>query len=279
VAQLSLFGCRLDSELFKPIPFALKITFLGTGTSYGVPMIACDCQVCSSTDPLNKRLRSSIFVESSPVRLIVDTTPDFRAQCLREKIDNLDAIVYTHEHSDHLLGLDEVRRFCALHDKRLPIYGSARVLEYIGRMFPYALQNPIPFRGLPAVDLHEIVGKFKLNHLQLTPFSMPHGNTQTLGFRFDDDRGPRFAYLTDCKEVSPEIRREIKNIPLLILDALRHTPHPTHLSISEALEVLEEVQPQRTLFTHICHDLDHHQTNANLPKGVSLAYDGQTIEI
>lgn len=257
----------------------LKITFFGTGTSQGVPIIGCDCNVCRSSDPLNKRLRSSIFIETQKIRLLVDTTPDFRFQCLRSDIRHLDAILYTHEHSDHILGLDDLRRFCFLHQKRLPAYGSARVIEYITRIFPYAIQNPPPYKGIPELDLHEICGPFKLGDLQITPYKLPHGYTETLGFRFDNEQGPRFVYLTDCKEVPPSIRKNLYRVPLLILDALRKTSHPTHLSLAEALEVVDEIKPGRALFTHICHELEHHATNAELPPNVSLSYDGQIVEV
>ncbi len=256
----------------------LKITFLGTGTSHGVPAIGCRCDVCRSPDPLNKRLRSSIFVESRGFRFVVDTTPDFRMQCLRAEIGDLDAILYTHEHSDHLLGLDELRRFNTMHDKRLPAYGSARVLECIRRIFPYAVLEAPPYKGLPELDLHEITGPFKLHHLRVTPYRLPHGHTETLGFRFDNARGPRFAYLTDCKEVPAAVRRDIRGIPLLILDALRKTAHPTHLNLEDALAVVKEVKPHRAFFTHIAHEIDHNLTNAELPPAVALAYDGQVLE-
>lgn len=213
------------------------------------------------------------------MRIVVDTTPDFRSQCLRSDICQIDAIVYTHEHSDHLMGLDELRRFCSIHDKRLPAWGSRRVLDYIERIFPYAVQKPAPYKGLPEIDLHEVQGPFNLGTLRLTPFDMPHGSTRSLGYRFDTPRGPSFAYLTDCKAVSTDIRKQIQGIPLLIIDALRRVPHPTHLSIDEALEVVREVKPAQALFTHICHDLDHQITNAELPKNVQLAYDGQIVEL
>lgn len=242
-------------------------------------MIACNCAVCQSPDPANQRLRSSILLETKDVTLVVDTTPDFRQQCLRAKINNVNAIFYTHEHSDHLLGLDELRRFCAVHNKRLPVYGPKRVLEYIERMFPYAIQKPTPYKGLPELDLHEVTGSFSFHHLKVVPYSMPHGSTQSLGYRFEDQRGVRFAYLTDCKEVSSAIRQDLRGIPLLILDALRNKPHPTHLSVQEALQVVNEIQPGKTLFTHISHELDHHQTNSELPANVSLAYDTLSIEI
>lgn len=256
----------------------MKITFLGTGTSHGVPMIGCECAVCSSTDPLNKRLRSSLLVESGGFRLLVDTTPDLRAQCLRANIGDLDAILYTHEHSDHVLGLDELRRFCVIHDKRLPAYGSGRVLRSIERIFPYAVGAPPPYKGLPELDLHEIDGAFLLGPWRLRPYWLPHGETQSMGFRFDEDGRPVFAYLTDCKDVPVAVRKEIRGIPLLILGVLRKRPHPTHLSIREALEVVAEVRPSRTLFTHICHELDHSPINAELPRGVALACDEQVVE-
>ncbi len=257
----------------------VQVTFLGTGTSHGVPMIGCECAVCHSPDPLNRRYRSSILVEARGFRLVVDTTPDFRAQCLRAGVRDLDAIVYTHEHSDHLLGLDELRRFCTLHDKRLPAYGTRRVLDSIQRVFPYAVVNPPPYKGVPELDLHEILGPFALGPFRLTPYQMPHGGTESTGYRFDDESGPRFAYLTDCKEVAPAIRRDLHGIPLLILDALRHRPHPTHLSVAEALEVVREIRPARALFTHICHELEHAATNADLPEGAALAYDGQVVKL
>ena len=256
----------------------MKITFLGTGTSHGVPMIGCECEVCSSTDSANQRLRSSILVESGGFHLVVDTTPDLRAQCLRAKIRDLDAILYTHEHSDHVLGLDELRRFCMLHDKRLPAYGSERVLHCIERIFPYAVSAPPPYKGLPELNLHKIDGPFSLGPWRLYPFRMPHGKTESMGFRFDKDGTPRFAYLTDCKMVPAAVRKGIHKIPLLILGVLREKPHPTHLSVSEALEVIGEIHPARTLFTHLCHEMDHHIMNAKLPPGVALARDEQVVE-
>lgn len=210
---------------------------------------------------------------------MVDTTPDFRAQCIRENITHLDAILYTHEHSDHILGMDELRRFTTLNGRRLPAYGSPEVLAYLRRIFPYALQNPPLYPGLPQVDLHCIEGPFALGPFQVTPYRMPHGLIETLGFRFDDSSGPRFAYLTDCKEVSLPIRKSIQGVPLLILDALRKKPHPTHLSVEGALEVVRDVKPQQAFFMHIAHDLDHDETNSELPEGVSLAFDQLTISM
>jgi phosphoribosyl 1,2-cyclic phosphate phosphodiesterase len=259
----------------------VKITFLGTGTSYGIPMLACPCAVCTSDSPKNKRLRTSALIDVSPgFRFIIDTTPDFRTQCLRAGVDRLDAILFTHEHSDHLLGLDEVRRYCVLQKQRLPVYGAPKVLEYIRRIFPYAVSNPPPYKGLPELDLHAITGTFQMGGLTVIPFSLPHGSTQTLGFRFDDPQeGPCLAYLTDCKEVDPTTRAALKNVPVLVLDALRKAPHPTHLSLDEALEVVRDIQPGHTYFTHIAHESDHETVNAELPDRVQLAYDGLVLEL
>lgn len=242
-------------------------------------MVACDCAVCRSTDPHNRRLRPSILVEHEDFIVVVDTTPDFREQCLRANLRRVDAILYTHEHNDHLVGLDELRRFCLLHDRRLPAYGPARAMRSIERMFPYAVHRPPPYKGLPELDLHEVTGPFTLGPWRITPWTLPHGNTETLAFRFDDARGPRFAYFTDCAKVPPPARESIRGIPLLILDALRHRPHPTHLTVEQALEVVADVRPAHTFFTHMCHELDHAATNAALPAGVALAHDGLVVNL
>lgn len=242
-------------------------------------MLACSCDVCTSSNPKNKRFRTSAFITHDDFQFIIDTTPDLRMQCLREDIRRIDTVLYTHEHSDHLLGLDELRRYCTLQKKRMPVYGSPNVLEYIRRIFPYTIVQPPPYPGLPELNLHEITGPLKLGKLTVTPFEMPHGLTKTFGFRFDDDQGPRFAYLTDGKIISSEIKRAIRNIPVLVLGALRDMPHPTHLSISEALQVVEDVQPGKTFFVHMSHEVEHDEVESRLPNNVRLAYDGLTVEI
>lgn len=257
----------------------MRVTFLGTGTSHGVPMIACGCAVCRSNDPRNRRLRPSILIERDGMILLVDTTPDLREQCLRANVQRLDAILLTHEHNDHLIGLDELRRFCALQDCRLPLYGRKPVLACVERIFPYALHRPPPYKGLPEFDLHEIGGPLALGPFRITPHLLPHGAADVLGLVFSDERGTRFAYYTDCSAVPAAAREPLRGIPLLILDALRRRAHPSHLTIDQALEVVRDVRPARTLLTHICHDLDHAATNAGLPQDVRLAHDGLTVEV
>lgn len=242
-------------------------------------MIACNCAICTSPDPLNRRLRSSLLVENDGLKLVVDATTDFREQCLRARINDIDGIVCTHEHCDHILGLDEVRRFCFVHDKRIPVYGPAPVLESIRRIFPYAVKHPPPYKGLPELDLHEITGPFNFGPFRITSHRLPHGPVfAVLGLEFDAG-GKRFAYFTDCSAVPDEVRQAVRGIPLLILDALRHTPHPTHLNLKQALEVVADIRPQQALLTHLGHEFDHRVTNAQLSAGVALAYDGQMVDL
>ncbi|MDD2707406.1 MAG: MBL fold metallo-hydrolase [Verrucomicrobiae bacterium] len=257
----------------------MRITFLGTGTSTGVPMIGCSCPVCQSKDPANQRLRSSIHIQSGEKSLIVDTTTDFRLQCLRAGIDRVDAVIYTHEHADHILGVDELRPLCLRQDSRIPLYGSARVLENIRRIFPYAVHQPPPYKGLPQVDLHEITGTFRIGHIGITPFELPHGpRFKSHGFIFNEGRGPCLGYFTDCKAVPENARRSLKGIKILILDALRKNDHLTHLTLSEALEIVREIQPGHAYFTHMNHEMDHATVSAELPRGVQLAHDGLVID-
>lgn len=242
-------------------------------------MIGCDCSVCVSIDPRNRRLRSSILVEEEDFRIVVDTTPDFRMQCLRAGLRKIDAIVYTHEHSDHILGLDDLRRFNWIQGRRIPAHGSAKVLEYLRRIFPYALEDSPSYKGLPQIDLKLIEETFDVGPFRLTPYELPHGATRTLGFLFERKANPSFAYLTDCKDVPPPVCSALRGIPLLILDGLRPTMHPTHLSIPESLEVAREIGAIKTLFTHIAHDVDHEATNRTFPSNVALAHDGLAVEL
>jgi phosphoribosyl 1,2-cyclic phosphate phosphodiesterase len=258
----------------------MRIRFLGSGTSQGVPMIACDCAVCSSADPRNKRFRPSLLVETDDAHIVVDTTPDFRSQCLAHNVRRLDAVLVTHTHADHVLGLDDVRRFC--HGGRvLPLYAGRQDLETLGRIFPHAFDPALREAGWPLIDGHpfEPSVPFRIGSARITPLELPHGRFTVHAFLFEDAAGPRFAYATDCKAVPPAALDRLRNVPVLVLDALRRRPHPTHMNLAEALAAVAEIRPGRVWFTHICHELDHAAVESELPPNVRLAYDGLVVEV
>lgn len=257
----------------------MHIRFLGSGTSQGVPMIACDCAVCSSTDPRNKRFRPSIVVETDDAHVVVDTTPDFRSQCLANNVRRLDATLITHTHADHILGLDDIRRFCD-GGRVLPLYAGRRDLETLRQIFPHAFDPALRKPGWPLVDGHpfEPFVPFQIGPLRITAMELPHGHHTAHAFLFENGDGPRFAYATDCKSIPPAARERLRRVPVLVLDALRHRPHPSHMNLSEALAVVADLQPGRVWFTHICHELDHATVERDLPPNVRLAYDGLVVE-
>ncbi len=253
----------------------LQITFLGTGTSQGVPMIACDCPVCTSPDPRDHRTRSALFVETPEAAFVVDTGPDFRAQCLRERVRRLDAVVYTHSHTDHIMGFDDLRRFCdLLPDRTLPIYASAATMDDLQRVFRFAFDGSARFPGYIHPEPHWVEGPFRIGATEITPLPVPHGRIAVNGYLFSREGRKLFAYLSDCKAVPEAVRETIAGVDVLTLDALRHRPHPTHMSLDEALEVAAALQPRLTYLTHLCHDLGHVETEKRLPEGVHVAYDG-----
>ncbi|HSI10591.1 MAG TPA: MBL fold metallo-hydrolase [Chthoniobacter sp.] len=256
----------------------LTITFLGTGTSLGVPMINCDCRICRSTDPRDKRTRASVYVETAEYAWVIDTGPDFRTQALRENVRRVDAVVYTHPHTDHIMGLDDLRPFC-FGDKELPIYASPETMHDLQRVFVFAFngQNRWPgyLRPLPYV----IEAPFHLGRTEVTPLKVLHGRTPVNGYLLRRNGEPLVAYLSDCKEVPAEARDAIRGVRHLIVDALRYTAHPTHMNIEEALALAQDVAPGQTWFTHLSHDVLHAEAEAELPPGVRLAYDGLKIEI
>ncbi|HVO96935.1 MAG TPA: MBL fold metallo-hydrolase [Bryobacteraceae bacterium] len=254
---------------------SLFIKVLGSGTSTGVPTIGCPCDVCTSTDPRDNRMRPSVHVRYNGRGILIDTTPDFRTQALRAPIERVDAILYTHAHADHILGLDDVRPFNYRQRGEIPIYGKRHTLDVIRRVFAYAFEESPVGTSIPRLTLHELDGKpFELFGLTVTPLPVMHGKAEIFGFRF----GPA-AYVTDQSDIPEETKQKLLGLDVLFLDALRHRPHPTHSTVAQALQWVEELKPKRAYFTHICHDLPHAQTEATLPPGVHLAYDGLEVEV
>jgi phosphoribosyl 1,2-cyclic phosphate phosphodiesterase len=252
------------------------ITFLGTGTSAGVPMIGCDCAVCRSADPRDARLRPSIYVDvPGRARILVDTTPDLRQQALRYGIRDVDAILFTHSHADHILGLDDIRRFNHLQHRPMPCYANGFAWDVIKRVFYYSFDGvPRLGGGVPKIDAHEITGPFAIGGVRIVPVPLWHGNMPILGFRFGN-----VAYLTDTNRIADGSWELVAGVDTLVLDALRDKPHTTHFTVAEALEVVDKIAPRRAYLTHIAHDLGHAATNARLPAGVELAYDGLVLDV
>jgi phosphoribosyl 1,2-cyclic phosphate phosphodiesterase len=253
-----------------------RVTFLGTGTSHGVPMIACECAVCRSTDPKDTRLRTSIYVDvPDRQRILVDTGPDLRQQALTHRIMRVDSVVYTHAHADHILGLDELRRFNAVQQGAVHCYATQDTWDRIRQSFPYVFDNkPRLGGGVPELASHVIEGPLVLGGVRVVPIPLWHGRMQVLGFRFG-----RFAYLTDCNRLDDAAWPLLEGVDTLVLDALRDRPHPTHFTVDEAIAVIEKMAPRRTFLVHMTHDLGHAATSAKLPAGVELAYDGLVLDV
>jgi len=253
----------------------MRITFLGTGTSHGVPMIGCTCATCRSLDPRDQRWRPSILVElDDGFRVLVDTSTDLRAQALRFGVTRIDAILFTHSHADHILGLDEVRRFNVLQGEPISCFGDAATLADIRRSFSYAFkERPAKGGGVPQLRTFPVAGAFSLGRQTVVPVPVAHGSRLILGYRFG-----RFAYLTDCSGIPDASWPLLEGVETLVLDALRDRPHPTHFTVAEAVEAAGRIGARETWFTHICHDLPHAATCARLPAGIELAYDGLVLE-
>ena len=255
---------------------AATVLVLGSGTSQGVPMIGCECATCRSTDPRDARLRASILITlNDGLSILVDTSPDLRAQALAHGLRRVDAILYTHSHADHVLGLDEVRRFNWLQREAIPCYGDERTLHDVRRVFAYAFDDLAPKGGgLPRVVLFPLAGEFSIGAATFVPIPLLHGNREIFGYRVGS-----FAYLTDCSGIPERSWPLLDGVKTVIVDALRERPHPTHFSVGQALEVVTRLAPDRAYFTHMCHDLPHAATCARLPAGVELAYDGLAFDI
>jgi phosphoribosyl 1,2-cyclic phosphate phosphodiesterase len=253
----------------------LKITFLGTGTSSGVPMIACPCPVCHSSDKKDKRLRSSILVESGTTRLVVDTTPDFRYQMLRADVKKLDAVLFTHPHKDHIAGLDDIRAFNYFSGKPMDIYANEMTQEVIIREFPYAFSD-FRYPGLPEIHLNTIATEpFRVGDIEVVPVQVWHLKMPVLGFRFGS-----FTYITDANRVDEPERKKIRGSRALVVNALRKEKHVSHFNLAEAMALVHDLQIPQAYFTHISHQLGKHaEVQPELPPGVDLAFDELTVEI
>ena len=260
------------------MPPSLKVTVLGSGTSTGVPAIGCDCAVCRSTDPHDHRTRPSILIEVNGSSILVDTSTDLRLQALANDVRRVDAILFTHNHADHVFGLDDVRRYNQMQRSSIGCYADGDTVASLRRMFSYAFDPPTQLGGgLPQLTLFRLAGPFCLGGVEIVPVPLLHGRLPVLGFRIGS-----FAYLTDCNRIpdaSWPLLTENGGVRTIILDALRHRPHSTHFSVSEAIDVVARLGAERAYFTHICHELPHAETCAQLPRGVELAYDGLIVDI
>jgi phosphoribosyl 1,2-cyclic phosphate phosphodiesterase len=255
-----------------------QLIFLGTGTSHGVPMIGCGCPTCTSENPKDVRSRCSLALGFPEGNLLVDSPPELRNQLLREGIGLIDAVLYTHEHADHVFGLDDLRIFAHYLGHDLPVYCSEEVESRIHKAFDYAFDprtRAYPAGGVPRLAINHISTEpLELLGKKVVPVPLIHGRFNTLGFRFGN-----IAYCTDTNEIPPSSEQLLRGLDVLIIDGLRREPHATHFSIDEAIEVARRLAPKRTLFTHMCHSLGHEETNAWLPQGMELAYDGLRLPL
>lgn len=252
----------------------MQVTFLGTGTSTGVPVVTCDCKVCRSDDPRDRRLRPSVLLRWKDASVLIDTSTDLRQQALLHHIDRIDAVLYTHAHADHVLGLDELRLYNWHQRAPVPIYGSTRTLKAISRTFWYVFDEEPPESTRPAIERREIQGPFELLGRQVRPVPVEHGSLPILGYRIG-----HFAYLTDVSHVSETSAAMLRDLDVLVLNALRERPHPTHLNLEGAVAEAGRHGARRTLFTHLSHEMHYATVSAGLPPDVELAYDGLTLEV
>lgn len=253
----------------------MRVTVLGSGTSQGVPVIGCDCSVCTSLDYRDKRLRASIHIEVEEKSLIIDSGPDFRQQVLRERINRLDALIFTHEHKDHTAGMDDIRSFNFLQQKDMPVYAAPRVLDQLKREYSYVFSE-VRYPGVPQVEVHELDGEpFEVEGISVTPIEVLHYKLPVFGFRIGD-----FTYITDAKTIEEKEIEKIKGSKVLIINALQQTEHLSHLTLNEAIEMAEKIGAEKTYLTHLSHKMGKHKdVSPLLPENISIAFDGLRIEV
>lgn len=253
----------------------MKVTFLGTGTSQGVPIIGCDCAVCTSPDKHDNRLRTSVLIETPETNIVIDTGPDFRYQMLRANVRKLDAILFTHGHKDHVAGLDDVRAYNYFQQKPMEIYANAHTQEIIHREFEYVFNNKF-YPGIPQLSINTIDSEpFEVGGITIIPIKVMHYKLEVLGFRIGD-----FTYITDANHIAPEEMDKARGSKALVLNALRHEQHISHFNLQEAIDMANEIKADQTYFTHLSHQMGLHlEIDSHLPPGIQLAYDGLSIEV
>ncbi len=254
----------------------MRVVILGSGTSAGVPTLGCGCAVCNSPDPRNKRMRASIYLEEGDTRILVDCGPDFRTQAILRGIRDVDHLLLTHTHSDHVNGLDDLRSYNMVHGHPISVYGTEFSLSDIKTRFAYCFVPPPPGGGIPNLSLHTISPgqPVRIGSIDVLPLTVYHGAMPIIGFRFG-----RFAYFTDVSAMPDETVAALQGVEVLITSALRHHPHPSHMSLNQAIDVSRRIGAAKVWFTHMCHDLDHEITNRTLPTGMALLYDGMAFEV
>jgi len=250
------------------------LTVLGSGTSGGVPSLGCACAVCTSTDPRDQRLRPSLLITLGSRQVVIDTPPDFRTQALRAGLHTVDAVFYTHGHADHILGMDDVRPYSFRRTEPIPLYGDARTIADLRRVFNYVFSDQTTESAVPRVTAQVLEQAVEVAGVQFEPLTVMHGRLPILGYRFGN-----VAYLTDVSAIPPATMERLQHLDVLFLDALRHRPHPTHFTVAQSLDVVAALRPRQAYFIHICHDLGHASTEAALPAHVRLAYDGMQVEV
>jgi phosphoribosyl 1,2-cyclic phosphate phosphodiesterase len=257
----------------------MRLTFLGTGTSQGVPMIGCHCPVCQSHDPRDKRFRSSVWIQDTNLSVLIDSTPDLRSQALRANMNQLDAVVYTHCHNDHLIGFDDLRRYCDQRAEPMPVYCSEETQARLQQVFSYAFPPHALYQNYVRAIAHVFTGPFQIGSLRLIPVQVPHGKTLTHGFIIEKEGKRLAAYIPDCAEIPDSTAEILKDLPLLILDGLRDKPHPTHMTIAQAIDAGQRARAKKIYLTHLTHDISHAEKQKTLPPNVFLAYDGLSLDL